>query len=161
MSYATFDDVLRRFPPLTTLVGSNAETQVSTIGVSSVYISDAESYVNAFLRARYDIPLVGEALVTMLTSDIAIYKICEDRLQRMPEFAEKRWISANSTLAMLRDGKMILSSSQSVVTDGGDQEAFSTVGSFHPVFSPVLKDVEQKVDLDYVITERDDRLYDI
>lgn len=159
MPYAVFDDVLNRFPPASTLVGSNANTQVTTVEVSSVYISDAEGYVNAFLRAKYSIPLSAEPIITMVTADIAIYRLVEDRLPRIPDFAEKRFIAANSILSMLRDGKMVLSSSQTV-QGSGDQEAYSTVGSYHPIFSPVLDAVEQKVDADYVTAEKDTREFD-
>lgn len=158
MSYANFDDVIKRFPPLSTLVGSNAGTQINTADVSSIYINDAESYVNAFLRSKYIIPITSEPIITEIVSDIAIYRMCEDRQPRIPDFCEKRFISANSMLCMLRDGVMTLASS--TLTSGGDQDVFSTVGSYHPVFSPVLRDVDQKADSDYVRSEKDERISD-
>lgn len=135
MSYATHDDVFKRYGMSTTLVGTQA-TDVQTVDIDSVYLADAESYINAFLRPRYSIPLVTEPLITGLCSDIAIYRMVEDRCPRIPDICEKRWINANSTLCMLRDGVMQLGSSTLVTS--GDQEAWSNVLSYSgPVFMPI------------------------
>ena len=156
MSYAVFSDIHTRFPPILTMVGTVAETDVTTAQVSSVYIADAESVVNAYLAGRYATPLVIEPIITQITSDLAIFKLAQDRLPRMPEYMERRQQGAISLLEMLRDGKMVLSSSQTLVTTG-DNEAWSATQSYHPVFSPVLGEVEQAVDQDFVNAERDTR----
>lgn len=155
MAYATISDVFKRFPPINTMIGSGSN-DVTSADVSSVYIYDSDAYVNAFLGARYTVPLVAEPLVTMLSSDIAIFRLCQDRMPRIPEFVKGRFDHVNSLLGMLRDGKMVLSSSQSI-RSAGDQEAWSSTEDYHPVFSPVLDPLDQAVDSDLVTTELDTR----
>lgn len=153
MAYATFANVLTGFPPLTTIVGTGTN-QVTTPDVSSFYIANAEGFVNAYVGAKYATPLtMPEPLITGITSDIAIYKLCEDKLPRIPDYMERRYSNALKTLEAIRDGNMVLPSSQAAVS-GGDQFAWSSVGSHHPVFSAVLKDIDQKVDIDFVREER-------
>lgn len=155
MAYATISDVFKRFPPIHTMVGTGPN-DVSSVDVSSIYIYDADSYVNAFLGARYTIPLTAEPLVTMLSSDIAIFRMCQDRMPRIPDYIKGRFDHVNSLLGMLRDGQMILSSSQSIVTDG-NQEAWTGNQNYHPVFSTVLDPLDQSVDQDHVDAERNVR----
>lgn len=154
MAYATIDDVTKRYPPILTMIGSGSN-DVSSNDVSSIYLADAESYVNAFLGARYALPLATEPLITQLTSDIAIYKMVEDKAPRIPDFMDKRMASVSSMLAMLRDGQMILTASSQQVNSGGNQEAWSSTQSYHPIFSPVLGELEQRVDQEFVCDERD------
>lgn len=138
MSYAVCDDVLRRYNPIKTMLGV-ATTDINTVDISSVYIADAESIVNAYLGLRYLMPLNSEPILTSLTSDLAIYKILEDRAPRIPDFIQKRYTDATSILAMLRDGKMVLTVSSQTVNSGGDQEVWSNVldNPNGPVFTPV------------------------
>lgn len=156
-AYATFDDVIKRYNPLTTMIGSG-ETEVSTVDISSIYVADAEGLVNAYLGAKYSTPLnMPEPLITRLAADIAIYKVLEDRASRVPEIAANRYTDACSILGMLRDGKMVLTNSQTDITSGGDWEAFGTTAEYHPVFSPVLRDVDQRADRDQITADRDER----
>lgn len=137
MPYASSDDVFLRYPPIENIVGSG-DMLVTTVSINSVYIADAEGYVNAFLRARYVTPLSPEPIITQVTTDIAIYRMIEDHAPRIPDMAEKRMIAANSLLYLLRDGTMLLDpASQTLVTTGGDQEVWSTnLEQAGPVFSP-------------------------
>lgn len=141
MAYATFDDVMHRYSPLNTMIGSGTQ-EVSTLDISSRFIPDAEGYVNAFLAARYQIPVGNEPLVTMICADLAICKIISDRAPRLPQFMSDRCTSANSLLGMLRDGLMVLTGSGTfAVQSGGDQEVWSNVdpnnGFPGPIFSPL------------------------
>jgi phage gp36-like protein len=157
MAYATANDVLGRYPPAKTMVGSSAQ-DISTADISSLYIFGGEGIVNGYLGAKYTLPIaMPEPLVTQVTADIALYKMCEDKLPRIPDFAEKRYVHAIEILEMLRDGKMVLSSDQEILTAGGDQDAWSATGSYHPTFSPVLGELDQKVDRDFVRAERGER----
>lgn len=156
MAYATIDDVFKRYPPISTMVGTGGN-DVASADVSSIYIADAESYVNAYLGVRYTLPLATEPLVTQLTSDIALYKMVEDKAPRIPEFMEKRFASVTKMLEMLRDGQMILTATSQTVNSGGNQEAWASNQDYHPVFSPVLDPLDQKVDQDFVQNERDIR----
>jgi phage gp36-like protein len=137
MAYADFDDVLRRYTPLETLIGSG-DVYVTTADICSIFIADAEGIVDAYLSGRYVIPLASEPLLTSVTADIALFRVLSDRAPRVPEFMVGRHDRAIQTLEMLRDGKMNLTASSQSVTSGGDQEAWSNVvdGS-NPVFKPV------------------------
>lgn len=160
MAYASYDDVIKRYNPLTTMVGTAAPA-VTSIDIASIYISDAEGLINAFLGAKYAVPLnMPEPLITRIAADIAIYKVLEDRASRVPEIANNRYTDAQSLLGMLRDGKMVLSNSQTQVSTG-DWEAFSSTASYHPVFSPVLRAEDQAVDRNQVCADRDERLSDV
>lgn len=156
--YASFADVIKRYNPLTTMIGSG-DTEVTTADISSIYIADAMGIVNAYLGAKYTVPLAVEPLITALTADLAIYKVLEDRASRVPDIAEKRYTNATSILGMLRDGKMVLSSSQTIIASG-DWEAFSSTASYHPVFSSVLDPVDQKADRNQITADRDERIND-
>lgn len=138
MAYATHDDVFSRFPPITTMVGTG-DLDVSTVAVDSIYISDAESYINAFLRGRYQTPLAPEPIITQIATDIAIYRMIEQNAPRIPDIADKRWSAANSTLMMLRDGIMLLDpASQTLISTGGDQEVWSSnLEQSGPVFAAI------------------------
>lgn len=159
MGYATYSDVLGRYNPLVTMIGTTAP-DVTTQDIASLYIADAEGLINAYLGAKYVTPLAVEPLITRLACDLAIYKVLEDRASRVPEIADKRYTDACSILGMLRDGKMVLTSaSQSIITSG-DWEAFGTTQDYHPVFSPVLRDVDQRADSDQIDADKADRLSD-
>jgi phage gp36-like protein len=161
MPYASLTDILTRYPPITTMIGSS-EQDVTSAQVTSVYLADAESFVNGYVGAKYATPLAAEPMITMLTCDLAIFKMVEDKAPRTPELAEKRYERAIDTLEKLRDGKMVLSPSQTILVGaGGDNYAWSSVSSFHPVFSPVLSELDQKVDCDFVTSERGNRSDDV
>jgi phage gp36-like protein len=158
MAYAVISDVLTRYPPIHSMIGTGSG-EVTSLQVTSVYINDGEGFVNAYLGAKYAVPLVTEPIITSLTSDLAIYKLLEDKVPRIPEFMQRRHDNAIKTLEMLRDGKMVLSSSQTLITSG-DQEAYSTTQDYHPVFSPVIGELHTGPDTDQIDAERDERLGD-
>lgn len=127
MPYANATDVIKRYNPITTMLGVGS-LQVSTIDIASVYIQDAESIINAYLARRYVLPLNNEPILTDLASDIAVFRILSDRAARVPDFMEKRYTNAMSLLTMLRDGGMDLVASSGVtINSGGDQFAWSNV----------------------------------
>lgn len=157
--YATFDDVMKRYPPAKTMVGSGTN-DVSTEDISSIYVFGAQGIVDAYIGSKYTTPVsMPEPLITQVTADISLYKLCEDKMPRIPEFAERRYTHAIEILVMIRDGKMVLSNSQ-VLSTQGDNEAWSSTGSFHPTFSPVLGELDQKADRDFVTSESDERSTD-
>jgi phage gp36-like protein len=135
--YATVDGVLTRYKPLNSMIGTGT-LDINTSDIASIYIADAQGYMDAFLSTRYVTPVVAEPLITMLCSDIAIYKMVEDRAPRIPDFCEKRWAAANSFLSQLANGVMALTSAQ-LVSSAGDEEVWSNVleNPNGPVFQPV------------------------
>lgn len=142
MAYATVDDVLARYTPLQTLVGSGP-SDVSTVEIASVFLADAESYVNAFIGAKYQTPVQPEPLITQITCDIAICKILQDKAPRIPDYMQGRCSNVNSMLAMLRDGTMVLTASGTLPLSGGGSNEFvwSNVdpdeGFPGPIFNPL------------------------
>jgi phage gp36-like protein len=135
MSYAVIDDVTKRYPPIITMIGSGGNF-VASVDVSSIYIQDSESIINAYLARRYVVPLQSEPLLTSLCSDIALYRMIEDKLPRFPDAVEKRYTNAVSMLLMLQQGLISLNSSQ-LVSSTGDQDAWSNVQSYAgPIFRP-------------------------
>ena len=160
MSYATLADVFVRYTPIKTMVGSGVNDVAST-DITSGFLPDATSMVDAYIGSRYVTPLgYIPPIITQITADLAIFNLSAERLPRVPDFMQARYDRAMKNLEMLRDGKMTLGVSVTVVTNG-NQEAWSPTTGYHPVFSPVLRDVDQRVDNDYVQSQRDEREDDI
>jgi phage gp36-like protein len=119
---------------------------VSSVNVNSVYISDAESYIDAFLSVKYVTPITPVSpLITMIASDLAIFHLLSEKLPTVPEFMDKRFARANDILTKLRDGKMQLVASVQV-SSHGDSFAWSSTQQYHPIFSPVLPETMQRPD---------------
>lgn len=159
MAYATIDDVFARYKPIGSMVGAGS-LDVTSDDVSSVFIADAESFMNAFLAARYIVPVTTEPMVTMLASDLAISNMMMEKLGAIPDFMQGRYDRSVSFLEKLAAGDMLLVAASTQLVSSGDSEAWSSTGSFHPVFSPVLEDVDQVEDIDYVNAEKDTRIGD-
>lgn len=136
--YANVDDVLTRYKPLSTMLGVNT-LDITTVDISSVFIKDAQAYMDAFLSVRYVTPVSVEPLITQLCADIAIYKILEDKAPRIPDFMEKRFSNAQSMLLMLGAAAVNLTGSNVVVSSTGNQEVWSNVleNQGSPIFQPV------------------------
>lgn len=159
MAYSTIDDIFSRFKPIRTMVGVSS-FEVASLDVSSIFIFDAESLVDAYVGVKYAVPVSPvSGLITKITSDLAIFAMLADKHTNVPDIMTARYERSIELLEMIRDGKMTLGSSVSVAA-GGDDEAFSTTEDFHPVFSPVLDELDQAVDIDRVNEENDIRSAD-
>lgn len=156
MAYATITDVFARYKPIGSMVGAGS-LDVSSDDVSSIFISDAEGFMNAFLAARYEVPVTTEPLITQIAADIAISNMMFEKLGAIPDFMQSRYERANTYLEKLSNGEMLLVASGTNQVTSGDSEAWSSTGSYHPVFSPVLDPLDQAADRDYINDERDDR----
>lgn len=155
MAYSTVDQVLTAFPPALTAVGVGS-FDVSTTQVSSYYIYTADGLIDGYLANRYVTPVdPAPPLLTKLSCDLVIYDMFRDRNLKVPDFMEDRYNKAIETLKMLADGKIKLPGGVEVTT--GDNFAYSTGQGYHPIFSPVLDELEQSADQDFVQAERDDR----
>lgn len=156
MPYATFSDVLVRYRPLATMVGTG-EYDVTSEEVSSVYVAQAEAYVDAWLARRYQVPLtIQSPLITQVTADLAIFHMLAEKLPSVPEFMDKRRERCDSILKMLSEGHMQINSA-TTISSGGDNFAWSTSQGYAPVFSPVLGDLDQRADRDRQEAERNVR----
>jgi len=155
VSYATIDDVFARYRPLSTTVGTGS-FEVTSVDVSSVYIAQAEGLVNGYLAGRYKLPLPSDPLIRRMTADLAIFDIMVERLPEVPDFMQERYNRTIELLQMIRNGKIDVASATEIGS-GGDFEAWSTTTDFHPVFSPVLNELDQAADHDRVEQHQDDR----
>lgn len=159
MPYATIDDVFIKFKPIATVIGAGSG-QVSSADVSSNYIAQADSFIDAYLAARYTVPVSPTPmLLTQLSSDLSIFNIMAEKSGNIPEWMDKRYERCLKTLEMLRDGEMILSSA-SVVESGGDNFAWSSGMGYHGIFSPVINDLDQAPDSDRTRVDLDERADD-
>ena len=158
MPYATIDDVFARFP-VQTLVGTGTN-EVSSFEVSSIFIQDAEGVVNAFLGSKYVLPLTTVPLVTQITADLAIFNMLSERTGRVPQAVQSRYDRVISYLEMLRDGGMVLNANSQTLSSSGDSFAWSSTGSYHQTFSPVLDELDQRVDETWTVAEKDLRIDD-
>lgn len=159
MAYATIDDIFGRYRPIRTMVGASS-FEVTSVEVASLFVNDAESFVDAFLGVRWVTPIVPvSGLITQITSDLAIFNMLAEKHIAVPDVMQARYDRALELLKMLRDGQMTLGSSVSLAA-GGDEEAFSTNQEWHSVFSPVLDELDQAVDQGQVDAEIDDRVGD-
>lgn len=158
MAYSSVDQVLAAFPPALSAVGVGS-FDVSTTQVSSYYIYTADGLIDGYIAARYSTPVAPvPALLTMLSCDLVIYNMFRDRNLKVPDFMQDRYDGAISTLKMIAEGDIKLPGATEVET--GDNYAFSTGQGYHPVFSPVLDELEQTADADLVQAERDERFDD-
>jgi phage gp36-like protein len=153
LPYATYSDVIVRYRPLSTMIGTGP-FDVTSLEVESVYIWQSEAYIDAFLGRKYVVPLASPVspLITMIASDLAIHAMLAEKLTSIPEFMDKRKDRCDKLLEMLAAGDMSVTSATTVST--GDNFAWSTSLGHTPVFSPVLKDTDQRVDQDRVQEDR-------
>lgn len=156
MAYATINDVFTRYKPIASMVGTGS-VDVTSQDVSSIFIQDAESFINAHLAARYDVPVTTEPVITQITADLAIFHMMAEKMTRVPDFMQERYNRSISILDKLTDGKMLLVASGTTRVTTGDSEAWSPTGDFHPVFHPVLDPLDQAADRDYINEGRDER----
>jgi phage gp36-like protein len=159
MSYATIDDIMKRYKPISTMIGSE-DMQVASLDVTSIFINDAQSLVDAYLANKYTVPLSPvPGYITMVTADIAIFNILLENLPNVPDFYQPRYDRAMGVLASVLSGTIVVNSASTITT--GDQEAWSTTNGYHAVFSPVLDPDEQTVDKDRVDADIDVRVGDL
>lgn len=160
MAYANIGDVFSRYAPIHTMIGAG-DNDVTSNEVSSVFISDAESFINAHLAKRYVVPVTPEPLITMLASDLAIFNMMAEKLGEVPDFMQKRYDRAIDMLKKLVEGDMILTASGTTIVTTGDNFAWSSTESYHGIFSPVLDPLDQAVDQDWIDDDRAARVGDI
>jgi phage gp36-like protein len=158
MTYAVIDDVWKRYKPVQSIIG-NTKTDISSSEVASIYIADAESFVDAYLARRYVVPLNPvPPLITQVTADLAIFNMLVEKQPDFEDFFQARYDRSMKTLENLRDGTMEITSQTLVTT--GDNEAWSDGQDYHPTFSPVLDPIDQAVDGDWVDADKDERADD-
>ena len=157
--YASVQDVINRFKPITSMIGSG-ETDVTSSDIASVFVYGAQGIVDGYLGAKYLIPIDPvPPLITQVTADLALHSIFAEKSAQVPEWMDKRYERCMDILQNLRDGKMVLPSSVGVVT-GGDQEAYSRGQGYHGIFSPVIDELDQAPDIDRVEADLNDRVDD-
>jgi hypothetical protein len=71
-------------------------------------------------------------------------------LPAVPDFIDKRYDRSMKILERLAEGEMVLSNSVTVVSSQGDNYAWANGMDHHPIFDPVLSDMEQQADTDRI-----------
>lgn len=161
MSYAAFTDVTIRYRPIETMIGSG-QFDVASVDVSSVFIAQAESMVDAYIGRRYVVPLsYCPPLITQITADLAVHSMLAEKLPQVPEFIDKRYERCMDILKKLAEGEMTLGNSVSVVGSTGDNFAWANGMDYHPIFDPALDAMDQTADADRVAAAKSDRLSDV
>lgn len=159
MAYATIDDIFGRFKPIRTMIGAGS-FEVGSAEVGSIFIADSDSFVDAYLARRYVTPITPvPSMITQISSDLAIFNMMTEKQVQVPDSFQARYDRSIKTLEMLRDGEMVLPEAVEIATDG-DNEAWSANQDFHSIFSPVLDELEQRVDDDWVQSAIDERIDD-
>jgi phage gp36-like protein len=159
MAYATSDDVVSRYRPILSMIGAGSYEVVS-LDVTSIFVADAESFVDAYLGSKYAVPISPvPSLITQITSDLSIFNMLTEKQVQVPDFMQARYDRNINVLEMLRDGSMVLPSSVALLTTG-DQEVWSNNEEYHSIFSPVLDELEQKADADWIDAAIDERAND-
>lgn len=160
MAYADSDDVTGRYRPILSMIGAGSY-EVASLDVASIFVADAESFVDAYLGSRYVTPIAPvPSLITQITSDLAIFNMLTEKQVQVPDFMQARYDRQINLLEMLRDGQMVLPSSAAVVT-AGDNEVWANNEEFHSIFSPVLDELDQKADIDWINEANDQRANDV
>lgn len=156
MAYADSDDVTGRYKPILSMIGTGSY-EVASEDVTSIFIADAESFVDAYLGSRYVTPIAPvTSLITQITADLSIFNMLTEKQVQVPDFMQARYDRQINILEQLRDGSMVLPSSVSLLGTG-DQEVWSNNEEYHSIFSPVLDELEQAADIDWIEDARDKR----
>jgi phage gp36-like protein len=160
MTYATLSDLVTRYRPITTMVGSG-DYDVTSDDVSSVFISGANAFIDARLAVRYVVPLVSNnPLITRISCDLATHEMLAEKMPSVPDFMETRYNRALQMLDMLVEGKLLLNS-ETLVGTAGDSFAWSSTLGQHAIFSPVVNELDQSPDRDRVNADKSERIGDI
>lgn len=155
MPYTDLATVLAAFPPALSAIGVGSYS-VTTTQINSVYIYFADAQVDAYISNRYVVPVTpGSPILQKLSTDLVVYELFRDRGLRVPDFMNDRYQNAIAMLEMIAKGKMKIPGATEVET--GDNFAMSTAQGYHSIFSPVLEDIDQRVDPDLVERERERR----
>jgi phage gp36-like protein len=154
MPYANTDDILVRYRPIRSMIGSGPYDVTST-EIASVYINQVEAYINAYLGQRYVVPFTEpiNPIITQVTADLSIFFILAEKLPSVPDFMDQRRQRADELLKQLANGELAIAGA-SQVTSAGDSFAWSPNMGHVPVFSPVLSELDQRVDRERVIEEQ-------
>jgi phage gp36-like protein len=159
VAYATIDDIFGRFKPIRTMIGAGS-FEVSSNEVTSIFILDADSFVDAYLAKRYVTPITPvPSMVTQISSDLAIFNMMTEKQVQVPDSFQARYDRSLKSLEMLRDGEMVLPDAVEIAA-AGDNEAWSANQDFHSIFHPVLDELDQAADADWIEDAKDVRIND-
>src|SRR4051812_17426023 len=125
MAYATLDDILSRYRPVSTMIGSGGY-DVTSAEVNSIYISQSEAYVDARLGQRFQVPFtISNPLITQITADLAIFFMLAEKMPSVPDFMDKRRQRAEDLLTALAEGNLVINSA-TMTGSSGDSFAWSS-----------------------------------
>ncbi len=156
----TYTDVDRVFDTLPDLKTDTDLTSAHMV----IFIEDAEADINAKLRSKYDVPVLGEVpLLKSIATDCSIYRVLSRRIFTQERLENSVWPDRYKecveTLDALAKGELTLvDSAGTIISADTTAESFqSTTKGDHQTFWEG-GDFEQIQDSDKISDERNRRI---
>lgn len=128
MAYATYDDLVLRYPAVSKWAATEAQ-------VNSGMIHFAENQLNGMLASHFTVPFGGShPTITDLTIDLAYAR---GMLTRDPKGAKAVMDLVTGRIQDIKDGKEYIytASGTTIYATGGGSDIWSTTKDYHPVHS--------------------------
>lgn len=128
MAYATYDDLILRYPAASKWAATPSEVNSGMIGY-------AENQINGILAGHFTVPFDGaHPTIADLTIDLAYAR---GMLTRDPKGAKAVMDLVMGRIQDIKDGKEYIytASGTTIYATGGGASIWSTTGSYHPVHS--------------------------
>ena len=111
MSYATVLDMINRYPNRDLVQLTNEDPTATTINATPITqaLADASAEIDGYIEGRFTLPLTDPpAVLSRLTTDIAMYRMQSLRPLHDLEDARKRYEDAVATLIKVAAGNLTL-----------------------------------------------------
>ena len=154
MPYATYDEVIRRYPLLESATGGGDYTAESVVNSDLIYFAEME--LNSRLASHFPVPFDDvPPTVRDLCIDLAYYRSIR---YTDPDKAQKLRSAIDGRIDGIKDGKEYIytSSGTLLAPEAAEDEVWSTVEDYHPVHS-MLDAEDNAVDVDRLGDEVDER----
>jgi phage gp36-like protein len=126
VSYATVLDMINRYPNRDLVQLANEDPTATTINATPITqaLADASAEIDGYIEGRFTLPLTDPpAVLSRLTTDIAMYRMQSLRPLHDLEDARKRYEDAVAMLTKVAAGELTLGLS----TDGQEPPVAETV----------------------------------
>jgi len=125
MAYSALTDIEKLIPEETViqLTDDEGTGEVVQDPVTEA-IAKADSEIDAYLAAQYDVPLSPvPALIRNLSTDIAIYNLYSRRVEEIPQTRAERYKNAIRILEKISKGEISLGTGDPGVSASADESA--------------------------------------
>lgn len=121
MAYCTLDDIKNVIPERQLINLTNDNPSVSSVVDEKRFeavCKDADSLINGYLRARYNLPLkIIPQTITQIAIDVCAYRIYLRRPETIPEHIVKNYDRALTLLVAIQKGNFILETASEVTSE--------------------------------------------